>query len=152
MTNVYIRTFTSPLIALAFKDGVELGDNLGFFKVDAPKLEKPNKWVVRVEDHTDDEEDEEENEIIEIVEPKVIRRIEARDMTTSKKVLRPDFVRTTPAPITPRLKDINTPAIQSAVVVEPKKESCACWNCKAGIGDCMTDINAEVARMNGRER
>jgi hypothetical protein len=60
--NLYTKTFVNPLLALAFKDGLEFAADPEY-KVMEPKQEGPNKWIVIIE-HDDGDDDDLEDAVI----------------------------------------------------------------------------------------
>lgn len=66
--KVYERRFVNPLLALAFKDGMEYVNDPDY-RVYDPKREG-NEWVVLIEDQCDDDDDTEASIVAEVISEK----------------------------------------------------------------------------------
>ena len=115
----YIKVFVDPLHALQYKAGIEFVDD-PFFKVHEPKKDGPTRWVLVIDDHTDDDEEE---GIIEIMNPETVG---ARE----KHVSRPSM----PEPVSPPSVAIDDDAVRSATTIG----QCACVPCRLGSGECVS--------------
>lgn len=89
--KVIVRTFVNPLLAIAFKDGVDfVGDP--DYKAMEPKQEGANKWTVLVEHDDGDDEDDDDGVVIHItaepepeVAPKTMKDYENKLSKTKPK-------------------------------------------------------------------
>lgn len=61
--KLYQKTFVNPLLAIAFKDGIEFINDPDYKAMD-PKEEGLNKWTVLIEYNGDDDDDEENDTVI----------------------------------------------------------------------------------------
>lgn len=61
--KTYIRTFTNPLLALSFIDGVSFINDPDLV-CSKPKREDENKWVVEIMDYDEDDDDNDDNKTI----------------------------------------------------------------------------------------
>ena len=148
--KLYEKVFVNPLLALAFKDGVDFANDPDL-KALEPKKEGPNKWIVLIEDNNEDDDDVTEAEIASAVvvsgtvEETKPAWNEARDMVDVDMT-----------PVTPRSMQIDT--VKSAIMnmeIEPDTDAkdypCGeCLNCRMGH-DCIEEIN-EACRSYRGER
>jgi len=73
----YEKTFVNPLLAKAFKDGIEFAND-SFLKVSEPKKEG-DKWILLIEDTEEDDEINEELSVV--VSAKVDNSETKKDLT-----------------------------------------------------------------------
>lgn len=139
--KIYIKTFVNPLLAIAFKDGVDFVDDPDY-KAMAPKKEGPNKWVVLVE-HDDDT----EPVVSTAVTPLVKKQSTLRDYEDRFKEMRPITARSAPGEIvdTPVKITAEQPEVEDD---ESEPKGCGqCIPCATGQ-DCLRDINAALRASN----
>ncbi len=162
----YEQVFANPLLAMAFKDGVDfVGDP--DMRAHNPKkaIDGTSNWVVVIEDDTD--EDEYVGEvvapkiIVEEVKPKAKPTFEqyktlTQSNLTSKVMAKREPITTT---ITTIAEPKKSPAPRGTRIIIPedcddgKIERCGkCLNCRSAGQDCLEVINAACALMSGRER
>ncbi len=140
----YTKTFVNPLLALAFKDGVDfVGDP--DYKALEPKREATG-WVVVIEHDDDDDDDEGEivHSTVNVVDKNATTTV--RDFEDRLKKMKPIVPKTAPREI------IHKP-VKAQNVEEVDMTPCGeCLPCSQGQ-DCIKVINAACAANSwGRER
>lgn len=135
----YPKTFVNPLLAIAFKEGIDfVGDP--DFKATGPKKEG-EKWIVTVEHNDDDDEEEDTSHSTVNKSP-----------TTTLREFEDRFKRMTP--IMPRVapKEIIHQPVKIEAETDIDMTPCGeCLPCSQGQ-DCLKVINAACSAWSGRER
>jgi len=135
--TTYVRTFANPLLALAFKDGIDyVGDP--DFRALPPKKEG-DMWEVLIEHQVD--EDDDDAEVININSrsaPK--KQLSLGDYQAKLDKMKPRDISSNREIIHPPVKA--EPIIMYELAATDGIEPCnACLNCSSG-GPCMNLINA----------
>lgn len=145
----YPKSFVNPLLALAFKDGIEFVSDPDY-KASEPRKEG-DKWVVIVTHDDDDDDDEQvDNKPKTWLSPaKPAQSVAAsgklQDYETRLKSMKPINAQSSREIIHPPVK---ISAEDRSSDIRPCGE---CLPCRHG-GDCLKIIEAACVAMSGRER
>jgi len=140
--KLYEKTFVNPLLAMAFKDGIEFIADPDY-KVMEPKQEGPNKWVVLIE-HEDDDDDYDEivPTVPTVAEPK--RQVTLRDYEERLKQMTPIEAKSSNEIIHPPIKISGEELQLLNDVLWPCGECIPCLN----GGDCIKAIEIALQRQH----
>lgn len=132
--KIYPKTFINPLVALAFKEGIDFVGDPDYNALE-PKKEG-DKWVVLIE-HTDDDDDDESNdEIVHSTVKHTQQKISTlRDFEDRFKHMKPIAAKSAPGIVHLPIKSM--------------KPCGECLPCSQGQ-DCLQIINTTLAAMAER--
>lgn len=152
--KIYEKYFVNPLLALAFKAGVEFAndDNL---EVSEPQKVYENKWMVEIQDHFSDEDEDiapNDDELVVEFVPEQTEEI-IQNIEVEKKLTFDEYVKS--HDLTPicakvmELKEFSEPVVESlsGVNIEDSHPCGRCFGCLSNRF-CYEEIKSETLGTN----